>query len=56
MKNFWLGATAALLLTSSFAPAQTRGYEVWLTDQNSTAGYSAQAPRGTHGGRLQRGS
>ena len=28
------------------------GYEVWLTDQNNTAGYTAQAPRGTHGGRL----
>jgi DNA-binding beta-propeller fold protein YncE len=29
-----------------------RGYEVWLTDQNNTAGFSAQAPRGTHGGRI----
>jgi hypothetical protein len=29
-----------------------QGYEVWLTDQNNTAGYSAAAPRGTHGGRL----
>ncbi len=28
------------------------GYEIWLTDQNNTAGYSATAPRGTHGGRL----
>lgn len=28
------------------------GYEIWLTDQNNTAGYSAGAPRGTHGGRL----
>ena len=28
------------------------GYEVWITDQNNTAGYSAQNPRGTHGGRL----
>lgn len=28
------------------------GYEVWITDQNNTAGFSAQAPRGTHGGRL----
>ena len=27
-------------------------YEVWLTDQNNTAGFTAEAPRGTHGGRL----
>ncbi len=30
----------------------TTAYEVWLTDQNNTAGFSAAAPRGTHGGRL----
>ena len=29
-----------------------RGYEVWLTDQNNTLGYSSQNPRGTHGGRI----
>jgi DNA-binding beta-propeller fold protein YncE len=28
------------------------GYEVWITDQNNTAGYSITSPRGTHGGRL----
>jgi hypothetical protein len=28
------------------------GYEVWMTDQNNTAGYNASVPRGTHGGRL----
>ena len=27
-------------------------YEVWMTDQNNTAGFSMTAPRGTHGGRL----
>jgi hypothetical protein len=32
-------------------PALAAGYEVWLTDQNNTAGF-ASAPRGTHGGRL----
>ena len=31
---------------------ERRGYEIWITDQNNTAGYSAAAPRGTHGGRL----
>ena len=39
-----------LIATANFAMGQ--GYEVWLTDQNNTAGYSADAPRGTHGGRL----
>jgi len=40
---------AMLVCNSIFAQ---RGYEVWMTDQNNTAGYSAAAPRGTHGGRL----
>ncbi|HEX4946631.1 MAG TPA: hypothetical protein VFZ34_08215, partial [Blastocatellia bacterium] len=32
--------------------AHRRGYEVWMTDQNNTAGYTAATPRGTHGGRI----
>jgi hypothetical protein len=32
-------------------PVASPSYEVWLTDQNNTAGFSAAAPRGTHGGR-----
>ena len=40
-----------LCLAATAAPAAA-GYEVWLTDQNNTAGFSAGAPRGTHGGRL----
>jgi DNA-binding beta-propeller fold protein YncE len=32
--------------------ASGQGYEVWLTDQNNTRGYSGSATRGTHGGRL----
>jgi hypothetical protein len=39
------------LLITTTLDAQ-RGFEVWMTDQNNTAGYSAAAPRGTHGGRL----
>ena len=36
------------------APPQdsSPAYEVWVTDQNNTAGFSTAAPRGTHGGRL----
>ena len=45
-------AVTALAAIAIPLAAQNRGYEVWLTDQNNTAGYSAQAPRGTHGGRL----
>jgi hypothetical protein len=41
-----LGAAPA---TGHAAPSD---YEVWLTDQNNTAGFSAATPRGTHGGRL----
>jgi hypothetical protein len=49
-------AALAALLVLAAAPsaghARHRGYEVWMTDQNNTAGFSAAAPRGTHGGRL----
>ena len=54
----WLTAlialTAAILAAVAPAPAQAgpRDYEVWLTDQNNTAGFSDVAPRGTHGGRV----
>jgi hypothetical protein len=43
---------ALLALAASAASAQAGGYEVWMTDQNNTAGFSEAAPRGTHGGRL----
>jgi hypothetical protein len=46
------GALLVLLAAPTTGSARSRGYEVWLTDQNNTAGYSAAAPRGTHGGRL----
>ena len=47
-------AAAALWAALSFSttPALAQGYEVWVTDQNNTAGYSTVVPRGTHGGRL----
>ena len=45
-QTYWL----LLMVTANCLFGQ--GYEVWLTDQNNTAGYSAAAPRGTHGGRL----
>lgn len=32
--------------------SRAAGYEIWLIDQNNTAGYSHTIPRGTHGGRL----
>ena len=34
------------------AQAGDVGYDVWLTDQNNTVGFSSTTPRGTHGGRL----
>jgi hypothetical protein len=39
----------ALCLSGQSHP---REYEVWMVDQNNTAGFSAATPRGTHGGRL----
>jgi hypothetical protein len=49
-------AALAALLVLAAVPASghawQRGYEVWMTDQNNTAGFSATVPRGTHGGRL----
>jgi hypothetical protein len=49
---FW--RTAALFALFALLPvaAVAQGYEVWMVDQNNTAGFSAAAPRGTHGGRL----
>jgi hypothetical protein len=44
------GAAALLWLPTTKAVHQ--GYEVWMVDQNNTAGYSAASLRGTHGGRL----
>jgi hypothetical protein len=45
----------ALLLAAgpAGAGAGARDYEVWMTDQNNTAGFTAATPRGTHGGRLE---
>jgi hypothetical protein len=34
------------------AKAIQTGYEVWVVDQNNTAGFTAALPRGTHGGRI----
>ena len=45
-------ALLAALIVVSVPRLSALGYEVWITDQNNTAGYSAQNPRGTHGGRL----
>jgi hypothetical protein len=53
--NRSLCAFSALSLSMLFtlpALAQSRGYEVWLTDQNNTAGFTEQASRGTYGGRI----
>jgi hypothetical protein len=52
----WQAALGALLVLAA-APTASQAlprhsYEVWMTDQNNTAGFSAAAPRGTHGGRL----
>jgi hypothetical protein len=66
-KSVWLRSwslVATLVLAAGctqsepFEPSQLSqlstgaDYEVWLTDQNNTAGFSSSAPRGTHGGRL----
>jgi hypothetical protein len=49
-----LRLTTLLLCACAFpaGAALAQGYEVWMVDQNNTAGFSAAAPRGTHGGRL----
>ena len=48
-----LGAVLAGALVPEAGKASGKpDYDVWLTDQNNTRGYSATAPRGTHGGRL----
>ncbi len=57
MRAGLLTAVAALVVAvTAVIPASAKpeatGYEVWLTDQNNTAGFSAGAPRGSHGGRL----
>lgn len=47
-------ARAALVALLAAAPAvlSAAGYEVWVSDQANTQGFSAAAPAGTHGGRL----
>lgn len=52
--SFILGLTVpSLSLAQDTQSSYSSGkYEVWMTDQNNTAGYSSAAPRGTHGGRL----
>jgi hypothetical protein len=50
-----LAALTAAMLPAAIPTAghaTSRDYEVWLTDQNNTAGFSDTAPRGTHGGRV----
>lgn len=52
-----LAATVALGVPATMRAAgdnrpSARPYAVWMTDQNSTAGYTAASPRGTHGGHL----
>jgi hypothetical protein len=48
---YCVAALLCLLSLASLTTAQ-QGYEVWMVDQNNTAGFSAAVPRGTHGGRL----
>jgi len=50
----WGCTEPALATDSSLATdsALAVDYEVWLTDQNNSVGFSASTPRGTHGGRL----
>ncbi len=43
---------STILQVSAQLPPPAPAYEVWLTDQNNTAGFSAGTPRGTHGGRI----
>lgn len=47
----YLSISAALLLgIGSLAPVHAQPYEVWLSDQANSAGVSAAADTGTHGG------
>src|SRR5688572_14062385 len=53
MLNKYAVLFLGLMLCVQATPvAAATAYEVWMTDQNNTAGFSAGAPRGTHGGRL----
>lgn len=54
LRKFSWRAAALLFIALTCAPpsALAQGYEVWVVDQNNTAGFSAATPRGTHGGRL----
>lgn len=47
-----IAVTASSAITVHATEAEVDDYEVWLTDQNNTAGFTAETPRGTHGGRL----
>jgi hypothetical protein len=41
------------MINSRVSPiANAPAYEVWVTDQNNTAGFGPETPRGTHGGRI----
>ncbi|WP_137894869.1 hypothetical protein [Ramlibacter sp. 2FC] len=46
------GAVLAALLVSAPPAFAATDYEVWVSDQANTQGFSAAAPTGTHGGRL----
>jgi hypothetical protein len=48
---WWLAATLASILLS-VTTAYTAGYEVWLSDQANTQGFSTGNPNGTHGGKV----
>jgi hypothetical protein len=50
--GIWYVAAALVSILMFPVAAWAQGYEIWVTDQNNTAGFSAAAPRGTHGGRL----
>lgn len=52
LRSFILSATMLFFTGMLSQVVQAGGYEVWVTDQNNTVGYSTANPRGTHGGRL----
>lgn len=54
MSRFAMPSRAVLAALLALAPGAfaATGYEVWVSDQANTQGFSAAAPAGTHGGML----
>lgn len=52
-KHVWLTGTVLASLMVSATAACAQGYEVWVSEQANTQGFSAASPNGTHGGKVR---